>query len=85
MSQQKTTIAAKIMAKAWTDNDFRKLLADDSETLCKEAGLILDINMTFVNDVAGNLLFIVPSKPKGFENMSQMQLEEQALKLINGN
>lgn len=84
MSKDTIRTASKIMAKAWTDLDFRRRLEYDSETVCQMEGLILHSNMTFVSDVAGNLKFIVPSVPSGSEMMTVDQLQKLAYDLING-
>lgn len=75
-------LEAKIVAKAWTDEDFRrKFLADPKSQFEEHLGISLPdaLVMTAHQEDANHLHFVIPAKPPGdLDELSDEELEKVA-------
>ncbi|MFC1835033.1 NHLP leader peptide family RiPP precursor [Thermodesulfobacteriota bacterium] len=71
---------AKIIAKAWIDEEFKKRLFDDPATVLKESGIDTPERMTvkFVEGKENEILLPIPSRPPESAELSDEDLEKVA-------
>jgi hypothetical protein len=70
---------AKIVARAWSDADFKKRLVNNTKEVCKEYGIELPKGIEYkVNDQTDRVIYLnLPKKPEG-------ELSEEELQSIAG-
>ena len=71
---------AKIIAKAWVDEEFKKRLLDDSATVLKENGIEIPEGMTvrFVEAEENEILVPLPPRPPETMELSDSDLSKVA-------
>ena len=73
-------IHAKIIAKAWKDNNFRNLLINNTKEALKEFGVELPKNteLKVLTEDANHLYFVLPQTPAEAKRLSTAELEQLA-------
>lgn len=80
MADQQTSITPEtqagwrsIVARAWSDEDFKKRLIDDPNAVLTEAGLPVPrgVNFVVVENEAQRVHLVLPVKPGGDVSVSQ--------------
>ncbi len=71
---------AKVIAKAWQDEEFKKRLLADSATVIKETGIEMPKGMTvrFVEGKENEILVPLPPRPPESKELSDEDLEKIA-------
>lgn len=69
---------AEIIARAWSDEAFKKRLLKNPREVLKELGFSLpeDMELQVVENTAKKVYFVLPLKPK--ENLSEAELKKIA-------
>lgn len=67
LNQTKQDSWARIIAKAWTDQNFKKQLMTDPRKILQEHGIDVPKNSTIhiLENTENNLNLVIPTKPKG--------------------
>ena len=65
-----------VIAKAWSDEHFKKMLISNPKQALKECGILLpaDIQIKVVEDTSNMRHFVIPQKPHG--NLSETELKK---------
>ena len=73
-------VQAKVIAKAWKDEGFRKQLLSNPKATLKEFGVEVPANveMTFLQEDTSHFYFILPPAPAKMRNLSEADLEKLA-------
>lgn len=71
---------AKVIAKAWVDEEFKKRLIDDPAAVLKENGIEMPEGMTvrLVEGKENEILVRLPSRPPDSSELSDEDLEKVA-------
>lgn len=81
MSDQQTSITPEtqagwrsIVARAWSDEDFKQRLVDDPNAVLTEEGLPVPqgVNFVVVENEAQRVHLVLPAKPGGDVSVSQL-------------
>jgi len=73
----------KIVAKAWTDEEFKRRLLSDGTTVLKESGLALpdEVEFKVVESTSSLIHLILPPKPDS-EEVTAADLETRAAAFV---
>ena len=77
-------IQIKMLAKAWSDDNYKRKLKADPTAVCREEGMVFDGEMTVSDREAAPNIFYLPPAPEGVGGMNETDLEKQASDLISG-
>lgn len=88
MAQQKkwsSEVKAKIIARAWKDNDFKQKLLKNPKEAIKEFGLEMPNTrqMKVVEESANQDYLVIPNQPAEIHKLSQAELEKIAAASCN--
>ncbi len=81
MAQRWTNeIQAKVIARAWKDDNFRKLLTSNPQKALKEFGIELPntMEMKVCQEDQNHLYFVLPNSPSEANTLSEKELEKLA-------
>ena len=76
----KTEFEAKLIKRAWEDEDFKKaLLKNPKETIKKDFGIQLpEITINVLENTSETAYFVIPKKPvSGGQNITPDELDEK--------
>ncbi len=65
----------KIIAKAWADEDFKKKLISNTDSVLKDEGIEIPkgIQMKAIEEPANTKFFIIPLKPDNIEGINNVE------------
>lgn len=65
MNNEQTKLLAKVVAKAWTDEDFKAKLKTDPKTVLSEeiSDINPDVQVVMHENTPNQLNFVLPAKP----------------------
>ena len=80
----RTELEAKLVARAWQDESFKKeLISNPEAAISKEIGqqLPANANVQVLEETGNTFYFVIPQKPS-MEELSEEQLESVAGRLV---
>ena len=71
---------AKLIANAWTNEEFKARLTRDPKTVLKESGIEVhpDKEIRIVENTASVHYFVIPEKPAAIKSLSEQELYSAA-------
>ncbi len=66
---------AKIVAKAWADEDYKKNLLSNTESILKEEGFEIPagLKIQIIEEPENTKIFVLPKMPVNFENIEDLE------------
>jgi hypothetical protein len=75
-------IQISMLAKAWSDPNFKARLEKDPTTVCREEGMDFSGEMRISDREASPNVFYLPPPPSGSGGMSTIEVEKAASEVI---
>ena len=66
---------AKIVAKAWVDEDYKKNLLNNTETVLKDEGIEIPagLKIKIIEEPENTKIFTLPQKPCNFDKIEELE------------
>ena len=80
ISEHQREVWSKVVAKSWSDDDYKSRLIDAPREVLSEAGFQLpdDAEVTVTEQGAGAVHLVLPAKPEGDQAVSDKALESMS-------
>ncbi len=75
---------AKIVAKAWADEDYKKNLLNNTETILKDEGFEIPagLKIKIIEEPENTKIFVLPKQSDDFEKIEKVDERISALKFV---
>lgn len=74
-------ITARVIAKIWTDDEFKKKFIHNPKEILAEEGIETDKNFKVVQNTADTKYFVIPETPD-LDKLKEISFQERAAMLL---
>jgi hypothetical protein len=81
-SEEKKSIQAKVLAKAWTDSGYKKQLLTNPKEVLESEGLEIPSELVILEDTKDKKHIVLPMMPEGIAEMSIEDIQTRVAMLL---